>query len=278
MHFANLPFFLTLLSYVHITRGLGINCRGSSQCSGLFQTTGTTDLLYYFDQSLWYGSDSSLPNGPINDQAVYHSGEHIMCARNSHLGIGSICLFLQGNTPLVGIPGYVIKNKVADLVAHGCRVCGSVPIGPDNDPSTLGILTSNYVRDKSCQGLCSPGSTTDLFVRPSLPLSLVSGLMPTTPAGNQTNATITPTPATTDNPAEAGPTDDPQTRTRPRFSTQKRGLYASPPVLAPTMVVVGDQTIATTFHRAEAGPRDDPLTKTPLAYTTDPGRRRRKGW
>jgi len=214
MHFARFPIFLTLLSYVHITitRGLGINCRGSSQCSKIFQSVGTTDLIIYFNESLWIGGDSNLPNGPIIDKAFYYFGQHIMCAQNGKINIGSICLFLQGNIPDAGIPGWLIKRKIAELAAHGCKMCGSVPLGPLNNPAMLGILTSNYVTDKGCQGLCSPGNTTDPVVQ--------QAPVPTVAAGNQTTAT-------TANPAEAGPTEDPQTRRHPWYTANpggKRGV------------------------------------------------------
>ncbi len=91
-------------------------------------------------------------------------------------------------------------------------MCGSVPLGPLNNPAMLGILTSNYVTDKGCQGLCSPGNTTDPVVQ--------QAPVPTVAAGNQTTAT-------TANPAEAGPTEDPQTRRHPWYTANpggKRGV------------------------------------------------------
>lgn len=207
MHFASFQIFLTLLSYVRITAGLGINCRGSSQCHGLFQNVGTSNLIANFNASLWVGGDSHLPNAPINDQAFYYYGEHIMCAKNSRFAAGSICLFLQGNTADAGISGALIKLKITELAAHGCKTCGSVPVGPYNDPEPFGVLTVNYVRDKSCQGLCSPGNTTAAVVDPPVPAS----------------AAVDQTTITTANPAEAGPTEDPQTMQRSWLTAEASG-------------------------------------------------------
>lgn len=206
MHFAILSIFLTLLSYIHITAGLGINCRGSSQCSQAFESVGSSNLIANFNESLWIGGDSHLPNAPINDQAFYYFGDHIMCARNGLLGAGSICLFPQGNIPDEGIPGFVIKLKIAELAAHGCKFCGSVPVGSYNDPAPLGILTVNYVLGKACQGLCSPGNTTADVV----PLAAAAVV-------NQTITTI-------DDPKTAMATEDPQTRLPTYFTAVPTGL------------------------------------------------------
>ncbi|KAK3169359.1 hypothetical protein OEA41_008742 [Lepraria neglecta] len=53
---------------------------------------------------------------------------------------------------VVGVDGQTIKEKVNDLYSHGCRGCGSVPIGPNNDPNSQGILTVNYVATPGCDG------------------------------------------------------------------------------------------------------------------------------
>lgn len=48
-----------------------------------------------------------------------------------------------------------VYELLLDLINHGCRVCGSVPVDfPNNDPSN-GILTINYVKDiAGCKGVC----------------------------------------------------------------------------------------------------------------------------
>ncbi|KAL8802699.1 MAG: hypothetical protein Q9182_003657 [Xanthomendoza sp. 2 TL-2023] len=137
----------------------GINCRGSSQCS--FTTNNTPNLLAEFNTTLTLGTGTSpsskptLPNGPIMDLELFFTGEHIICARNLHWLVGSICLFLQGDhIPPGGVPGFVIKRLVHQLSGHGCLFCGSVPVSEDNEPYRLGVLTSNYVVDEGCQGVC----------------------------------------------------------------------------------------------------------------------------
>jgi hypothetical protein len=53
---------------------------------------------------------------------------------------------------IVGVAGQTIKDKVKLLYYPGCRGCGSVPIGPSNDPNAQGILTVNYVGGTGCDG------------------------------------------------------------------------------------------------------------------------------
>ncbi|KAI4207181.1 MAG: hypothetical protein LQ346_000675, partial [Caloplaca aetnensis] len=69
--------------------------------------------------------------------------------------LGSICLFLQGAAvPAAGVPGFVVKARLRDLLRHGCLFCGSVPVSGDNRRAAAGVLTSNYVLGKGCQGVC----------------------------------------------------------------------------------------------------------------------------
>ena len=213
MHYAILTSLLTLFSSLHVTAGLGVNCRGSSQCSLVFNSVGTTNLIENFNESLWMGNNPLLPYGPINDDAIYHWGEHIMCARNSHLAQGSICLFLQGEGG-AGASGNIIKKSIRKLAEHGCHICGSVPLASVNDVDLLGELTSNYVLSKSCQGLCSPGElpSSSQPLPPSLSLLIAASMNQTMPA------TMTTLP----NPAEAGPTVDPQQRNHPGFGGNTR--------------------------------------------------------
>ncbi|KAL8899140.1 MAG: hypothetical protein Q9207_006350, partial [Kuettlingeria erythrocarpa] len=84
---------------------------------------------------------------------LYFRDEHIICAENALLG--SICLFLQGRAvPAAGVPGFVVKARLRELVRHGCLFCGSVPVSGDNRPLAAGVLTSNYVLGKGCHGVC----------------------------------------------------------------------------------------------------------------------------
>ncbi|KAL8996976.1 MAG: hypothetical protein Q9169_003627 [Polycauliona sp. 2 TL-2023] len=149
----------------------GINCKGSSQCS--FTTVNSPNILREFNSTLWIAHGTrpdalprlpgsrpvppktNLDNNPLPDYELFFKGEHIICARNLHWLVGSICVFLQGdNVPVTGVPGFVIKRLVYDLVYHNCKFCGSVPVSGDNEPETSGVLTSNYVMDEGCHGVC----------------------------------------------------------------------------------------------------------------------------
>ncbi|KAL8724777.1 MAG: hypothetical protein Q9166_007755 [cf. Caloplaca sp. 2 TL-2023] len=170
----SVTFLLTLLILLHSAHstphsrsrgrptGAGINCEGSSQCS--FTTVNSPNILAEFNSTLITGNGTSpsahpsLPSGPLHDLELFFTGEHIICARNLHWLVGSICVFLQGaGVPATGVPASVIKRLVNQMVYHGCKFCGSVPVSEDNDPFQLGLLTSNYVMDEGCHGVCDQG-------------------------------------------------------------------------------------------------------------------------
>ena len=51
--------------------------------------------------------------------------------------------------------GEVIRERIGDLVNHGCQECGSVPLSGDNDEGREGILTVNWVGwTGGCNGVC----------------------------------------------------------------------------------------------------------------------------
>jgi hypothetical protein len=115
---------------------LGINCRGSGFCSG---DSVAFQLYQYINNA--------------QDNRFYPNGIHIACTKS---GSGGICAFLQGTKS--GLNGAQIKPLASEIVKHGCKVCGSVPITfpGSNDPKN-GILTFNYVKntDNPCRpGLC----------------------------------------------------------------------------------------------------------------------------
>jgi hypothetical protein len=101
---------------------LGINCGGSGLCIG----KGVASALQKAIQQ--------APN------RVWNNGEHIACVS---MPGGGICAFLQGTSH--GLSTHAIQELANELLRHGCKVCGSVPIGfpKSNDPSS-GILTFNY--------------------------------------------------------------------------------------------------------------------------------------
>ncbi|OBT68569.1 hypothetical protein VE03_01715 [Pseudogymnoascus sp. 23342-1-I1] len=119
------------------SRGLGINCRGSTLCSGGGNLKDIADAVEHISQDRWY-----------------NAGELIACIPD--LAGSGKCAFLQGNTG--GLPGKEILPLIHYLQQHGCGGCGSVPIyfgSGDNNPDTHGILTVNYKRNtQGCKGAC----------------------------------------------------------------------------------------------------------------------------
>ncbi|KFY76903.1 hypothetical protein V499_03594 [Pseudogymnoascus sp. VKM F-103] len=119
------------------SRGLGINCRGSTLCSGAGSLKDIADNVAKISQDRWY-----------------NAGELIACVQD--LAGSGKCAFLQGNTG--GLPGSDILPLIHYLQQHGCGGCGSVPIyfgQGDNNPDTHGILTVNYKRNtQGCNGAC----------------------------------------------------------------------------------------------------------------------------
>jgi len=150
---------LLLLSLVFPTAlALGINCRGSTFCQR-GPSFLDPDIIFVFD-ALAHGTTaicaSPLTCGPINDTDVYAPGAHILCLPQSSYYFGGIYAFAQGNVSAAGINGMVIKQKLTELRAHGCTICGSVPLSGNNDPDTEGILTVNHVARHVCVGVCPP--------------------------------------------------------------------------------------------------------------------------
>jgi hypothetical protein len=92
-------------------RDLGINCRGSSQCS---QGTGEVSrkLTGYINT--------------LDDNRWVDNGVQIACVREPHVGgeDGAICAFMQ-NTG--GAPTKSLKALAQDLVDHGCKYVLPLP-------------------------------------------------------------------------------------------------------------------------------------------------------
>ncbi|PPR01670.1 hypothetical protein CVT24_001499 [Panaeolus cyanescens] len=126
---------------------VGINCQGSSLCSGW--PSNTVQQLNNYIQG-------------IPDNAWYNNGQQIACAVSSASGGNSICAFLQKTG---GTNGKVLKQLAPFIPGHGCTRCGSVPyyssgvpvLDPQgNNNVDDGMLTFNYVSN-SCNtwgGLC----------------------------------------------------------------------------------------------------------------------------
>ena len=153
---------------------LGINCRGSVLCPdniGVSPDYIRTLIAIANGNAVDCPSDFSC--GPLNDADIYFPKEHILCIPTGESLLGGICAFAQGsNVPATGVTGALVKRKLGELGEHGCRVCGSVPLGGYNDPQRQGILTVNYISKLACKGLCPSKHVAEL----SLPAANISSL------------------------------------------------------------------------------------------------------
>ena len=134
---------LVLLHFPPLNVALGINCRGSLKC---------TVALFLPPRSTPLGAMLGSCAAEIDLHRPYLRGEHIACVKA--VDGGGICLFMQGNVPFEGILGYKLCDPLRELVKHGCRVCGSVPLSGDNVPEEMGEMTANFVVSPSCVGWC----------------------------------------------------------------------------------------------------------------------------
>ena len=136
---------------------LGINCRGSALCPAhleAFPPDYIGTLVEITDGTARF-CPSDFSCGPLNDTDIYLPKEHIVCLPLGQSFLGGICAFTQGsNVPATGVTGALVKLKLLELRGHGCRVCGSVPLGGGNDPHIQGILTVNYINSMACKGMC----------------------------------------------------------------------------------------------------------------------------
>lgn len=114
-----------VLLYSAFSFGLGINCRGSSAC----EYTG--------------GNFNALVNTVCNEVPpgnIY--APNVRIASNCH-GVGGLSAFTQNTHQIItGAQACVLLRKLQD---HGCRECGSVPLGGSNNDVSKGELTVNYV-------------------------------------------------------------------------------------------------------------------------------------
>ncbi|KAL9130336.1 MAG: hypothetical protein Q9217_001438, partial [Psora testacea] len=97
----------------------------------------------------------------MNDGHWYNKGSHIACLKWDNPATDAdngFCLFRQDLPSRQNkIDVRTVKTLLSKLRDHGCKTCGSIPVGPDNKPELKGILTLNYVEDrKNCDGICTP--------------------------------------------------------------------------------------------------------------------------
>lgn len=121
---AAITLLVLALCVVNVT-ALGINCRGSSLCSGRGNAMVTLrDGI----------------NRDIDRSRQYSQGQEIACTDNN------ICAFVQNYDGTVS--GDKIANLMPYLVDHRCGTCGSVPLNyPNSNDVSQGELTVNYVQN-----------------------------------------------------------------------------------------------------------------------------------
>ncbi|KAJ5142874.1 uncharacterized protein N7515_001661 [Penicillium bovifimosum] len=126
--------FLAIVLPAISANALGINCRGSAKCSGLYGPDNVANDL-----------KSAIDGIDVN--RWYYNGEQIACVGNQAGNGGGYCAFLQ-NTG--GTNGQWIKDIAHYIPEHGCKMCGSVPYYyPGSNDVGQGELTFNYV-DNPC--------------------------------------------------------------------------------------------------------------------------------
>ncbi|KAL9629755.1 MAG: hypothetical protein Q9164_006739 [Protoblastenia rupestris] len=178
----------------------------------------------------------------VRDDDKWKLGSHIMCTRVEGFGVpkgAAYCLFMQGdkgkqnqivtndNELIPGVNGRIVKDRLPYLYYHGCRGCGSVPLGGFDDPQELGILTINYVKNRrECEGVCVPNIIGNINDKPSLSIGFERKPFP------QRNGTF---------PQLDGSPEDPPTAT----SIDPTPLASAPTVMA----------IAEPIPKRDCGPR-----------------------
>ena len=156
------PLLLLLLLPIR-TLAAGINCRGSAICHPHLTFRHAYPYIPTFNLLFINGTSppakgKPLTGGPLPPNNVYYaydrSRPNIACITIPQAG-GGFCVFLQNNVPEHGVRGEVIRERMQDLVNHGCQECGSVPVSGDNNPDSEGILPVNWVSATGgCHGVC----------------------------------------------------------------------------------------------------------------------------
>jgi hypothetical protein len=94
----------------------------------------------------------------VPDNALYGNHQFVACIQCPFLLFKSdrgICAFPQhiGKDRL--IKGSEIKRAIQQIMDHGCKKCGSVPLQPGNNVKQ-GELTVNFVHKTCAHGVCPP--------------------------------------------------------------------------------------------------------------------------
>ncbi|KAL6690799.1 killer toxin [Trichoderma pleuroticola] len=138
MHSNTAITILVALAGIGSVSGLGINCRGAAGCS--FAGSGIAKQLQKYINS-------------ASDGTWFNNGQQIACSNG-------ICAFFQGTG---GGWGSDAKRLAADIIGHGCTVCGSAPFyyPNPNDIAPFGELTFNAVGFDCGRCLCSDPNCSD---------------------------------------------------------------------------------------------------------------------
>ncbi|GAB7353821.1 hypothetical protein MBLNU459_g4195t1 [Dothideomycetes sp. NU459] len=108
---------------------LGINCRGSTDCSKTLGADATA-------MTTLHGIVANLPSG-----RSYANGQQIACTTGPNGG--GICVFAQNTN---GVNAGTAATQLGNLLYHGCAICGSSPTDyPNTNDVSKGQITVNYV-------------------------------------------------------------------------------------------------------------------------------------
>ncbi|MCJ1298239.1 hypothetical protein MMC08_001028 [Hypocenomyce scalaris] len=150
-------FFVGASIFDHVVAWEGINCKGSSIC-GRHAFGHMGDEGKEGHHSILESLHTMIDEDFKDKSCRVPNGEVIACR---HELAGSFCAFTQhtpggkwhnwhinsGHYLSPGLNGTQFMSLLDSLMDHGCKVCGSVPIGyPENkDPDKYGVMTVNYV-------------------------------------------------------------------------------------------------------------------------------------
>lgn len=108
------------------TSALGINCRGSGECLAVPDEDNAMQITNHLNN--------------IDPKRWYKDGEQIVCLAN-------MCAYLQNTNG--GASGATIQSVAHFIPEHGCKMCGSVPLGFASGHNNVadGQLTFNFARN-----------------------------------------------------------------------------------------------------------------------------------
>lgn len=120
-----------IVLYPKDSLGLGINCRGSGECSSYYNDI--QDVI----TSICNQSSSQLfgPGTHIGTDCAWRQND-------GNWNYAGLAAFTQSTSN--AISGGTACELAKELMSHGCAACGSIPLNPGNNVVD-GQLTINYV-------------------------------------------------------------------------------------------------------------------------------------